>query len=149
MANWRVAQRESQMPPRGFEKVAEARPQDAQAWARLCAAGARGRWRSQTPGDCDRAVALNPADSAVRLDRAFMRLGTGKTAAADADFRHVMQAEPTNAPAIYGHSLVLAMGGNEAASRTDRGRAFDLDPSVPDWVEASYRIMISPAYRTR
>lgn len=146
---WRVAQRESQSLPKGFEATATARPQDAVAWARLCAAGARGRWRSETPADCDRAVQLNPDDVWVRLDRGFMRLGTGKTAAADADFRGVMATQPQNPAAIYGHSLVLAISGDEAASRVQRGRALDLDPSVPDWVEASYRIMISPGYRTR
>ena len=67
------AQRETQSMPDAMEKFAEANPEDADAWAWLCAAGARGRWRDQTPADCDHAVSLRPDDPGTRLDRGYLK----------------------------------------------------------------------------
>lgn len=148
VANVGVAQRETQAVPEGFEAIAEARPEDPALWARLCAAGARGRWRPQTPDDCDRAVKLNPGDKAVRLDRGFLKLALGKTAAADADFRAVIAEEPQNGSALFGHSLALAIRGDLAGSRTARIKALEIDPGLPDWIERSYRFRITRDYRS-
>lgn len=147
VANVGVAQRETQAVPEGFETIAEARPEDSALWARLCAAGARGRWRPETPEDCDRAVKLNPDDRAVRLDRGFLKLALGKTAAADADFRSVIADDPGNGTARFGHSLVLAMRGDVAGSRAERAKALETDPGLADWIERSYRFRISREYR--
>lgn len=144
---FRGAQRETQRMPDANEKFAEANPKDADAWAWLCAAGARGRWRDQTPADCNHAVSLRPDDSATRLDRGFLNLMRGARADADADFRKVAAAEPENATAIFGHALVLAMNGDEAASKRDRARALAMDPDIPAWLERTYRFLISPQYR--
>lgn len=143
----RSAQREVQKPPEGYAKIAEARPDDPIAFAWLCASAARGRWRPQSPQDCDRAVAGRPDDTALRVDRGFLNLTTGKRPAADADFRRVMSEDPANAGAIFGHSLILAMAGDKAGSRAARIRALDLDPETPAWIEQNYRFFISPEFR--
>lgn len=143
----RAAQRETQSMPDANQAFAEANPKDADAWAWLCAAGARGRWRDQTPKDCDHAVSLRPDDTGTRLDRGFLNLMLGHRPAADADFRKVVATEPRNATAIFGHALVLAMNGDEAASRKDRARALAMDPDIPAWLERTYRFLISPRYR--
>ena len=147
VAGARAAQRETQTLPDAIEALAEASPKDADAWAWLCAAGARGRWRTETPRDCDHAVSLRPDDAATRLDRGFLALMTGRRLAADADFRKVAATEPDNAAALFGHALVLAMNGDEAASRPARTRALTLDPDLPAWLERTYRFLISPKYR--
>lgn len=146
---WRGAQRELQTPPEGYAKAVEARPDDAAGWAWLCASAARKNWRSQSPADCERALSLAPADRALRVDRGFLNLTIGKQAAADADFRRAMAEAPTDAGALFGHSLVLAMKGDKAGSRAVRVKALDLDPEVPEWIEKTYRFFITPEFRGR
>jgi hypothetical protein len=147
VANARTAQRETQSLPDAYEAFAEAHPKDADAWAWLCAAGARGRWRDKTPADCNHAVALRPDDLGTRLDRGYLFLMLGRRPAADADFRKVAAQDPNNATAIFGHALVLAMNGDEGASKKDRARALAMDPDIPAWLERTYRFLISPQYR--
>jgi len=149
VTGFRAAQHEAQLPPDNFEAAARAHPDDADALAWLCAAGARGHWRPTTPGDCDRAVKLRPQAAATRLDRGFLRMLTSTPASADAEFRKVIADDPANAAALYGHSLILALGGDEAGSRRARGRALDLDPTVAEWVIATYRLQVSKEYRNR
>lgn len=146
---YRAAQREVQTPPEGYAKAVEARPDDAHGWAWLCASAARGTWRPQSPTDCERALTLRPKDAALRVDRGFLNLITGKRAAADSDFKQVMAQTPENAGAVFGHSLVLAMAGDKAGSRVARIRALDLDPDVPEWIEKTFRFFITAEYRER
>ena len=146
---YRGAQREVQTPPEGYPKTVEARPDDAHGWAWLCASAARGTWRPQSPKDCERALALRPKDTALRVDRGFLNLTTGKRAAAESDFKQVMAQAPDTAGAVFGHSLVLAMAGDKAGSRTARIRALDLDPDVPEWIEKTFRFFITAKYRER
>ena len=146
---YRGAQREVQTPPEGYPKTVEARPDDAHGWAWLCASAARGTWRPQSPKDCERALALRPKDTALRVDRGFLNLTTGKRAAAESDFKQVMAQAPDTAGAVFGHSLVLAMAGDKAGSRTARIRALDLDPDVPEWIEKTFRFFITAEYRER
>jgi hypothetical protein len=146
---YRGAQREVQTPPQGFAKSVESKPDDAMGWAWLCASAARGTWRAQTPKDCARALEMRPDDIALRVDRGFLNLITGKRSAADADFKQVMSKAPDNAAALFGHSLVLAMAGDKPASRAARTRALDLDPDVPEWIEKTFHFFISPEYRQR
>ena len=141
------AQRETQSMPDANETFAEANPKDADAWAWLCAAGARGRWRDKTPRDCDHAVSLRPDDAGTRLDRGFLNLMLGHKPAADADFRKVAADHTDNATALFGHALVQAMNGDEAASRPNRVSALAMDPDLPAWLERTYRFLISPKYR--
>jgi tetratricopeptide (TPR) repeat protein len=148
VAGWKAAQREAQVPPEGLAAAAEADPKNAEAWAWLCASGARGRWRPQTPRDCDKAVELAPDSAATRLDRGFLRLSLGHRGDAEADFKAVLDKDPANAAALLGRSLVAAMRGDTAASQADRRRALELDPKIPDWVEASYGFLIDPRYRS-
>lgn len=149
LPSFRAAQREVQAPPEGFAKIADAHPQDADAWAWMCAAGARGSWRSTMPADCARAIKLNPDDLAVRLDRAYLEVQLGKLPEADADFGAVLAKAPKDAAALYGRSLVLAMRHDEAGSRKYRGQALDQDPDIVEWVIANYRIQMSQQYRVR
>jgi hypothetical protein len=146
---YRGAQREVQTPPEGYAKAVEARPDDAHGWAWLCASAARGTWRSKSPADCERALTLRPKDTTLRVDRGFLNLTTGKRAAADSDFKQVMAQAPDNAGAVFGHSLVLAMAGDKAASRAVRIRALDLDPDVPEWIEKTFRFFIAAEFRER
>jgi hypothetical protein len=146
---WREAQRELQTPPEGYAKALESRPQDADGWAWLCASAARRNWRAQSPADCERALALRPADRALRVDRGFLNLTIGRNAAADADFRRAMSEAPEDAGALFGHSLVLAMKGDKAGSRAVRIKALDIDPDVPEWIERSFRFFITPEFRGR
>lgn len=145
----RSAQRELQSPPDDYASVAASRPEDPDVWAWLCSAGARGRWRATTPSDCDRAVKLNPDSAEIRLERGYLNLTTGKRPAADADFKHVLSQEPSNAPALFGRSLILALRGAKAEARTYRVRALDVDPAVADWVELRYGFRVGEEYRTR
>lgn len=142
-----TAQRQVQKPPEGYAQIAAANPDDAHRWAWLCASAARGRWRPESPRDCDRAVAGLPDDTALRVDRGFLNLMTGKRPAADADFRKVMAQDPTDAVAIFGHSLILALNGDKAGSRAPRIRALDLDPDAPAWIEQNYRFFITAEFR--
>jgi len=144
---FRAAQRELQSPPDDYEKLAATRPDDPLVWAWLCSAGARGRWRETTPGDCDRAVKLDPTSSEVGLDRAFLNLRAGKQAIADAAFRNVLTREPNNPTANFGRSLLLAMRGEKAQSAKYRTLALASDPAVPHAVEARYGFYISPEYK--
>ena len=147
-ANFRAAQRELQTPPDNYESVAASRPEDPDVWAWLCSAGARGRWRDTTPGDCEKAVKLNPASAEIRLERGYLNLMTGKRPAAETDFKHIISQEPSNAPALFGQSLVLALRGAKADARTYRVRALDIDPGVADWVELRYGFRVGEEYRT-
>ena len=149
VADWRVAQRESQDPPEGFAKLAEARPKDGDGWAWLCAYAARGVWRSASFLDCSKAIALKPDDLALRVDRAYIDVKTGRWAEAEADFRKVLTADPKNAPAQYGLSLLRVLAKDEAGGRTLRGKALDLDPDVPKWAAQTYKMPISQEYRVR
>ncbi len=146
---FRAAQRDIQTPPEGYGEVAAAHPQDADAWAWMCAAAARGQWRKQALSDCDRAVKLNPTQAAVRLDRGFLDLLVGRRPEADTDFKAVIAAEPGNAAALYGHSLILGLNGDKAGSKRVRGEALDRDPKVADWVVTTYRLNVSTEYMVR
>lgn len=148
---FRAAQRQSQALPEGFATRAEANPTDADGWAWLCAAAARGDWRAEAPRDCDRAVELRPDDADTRLDRAFLFLKIGRRSEAAADFARVLAADPKNATAIYGRSLLtgIARGGapGAAASKPDRCAALAIDKDVPRWVAGAYQIQMSQEFR--
>jgi Flp pilus assembly protein TadD len=146
---YRVAQRQVQSPPENLAGLAAANSKDPDLAAWVCAAGARGRWSPSLPKDCDHAVALNPKSTETLLDRGFLKLAIGKNPAADADFRKATTMDPQNAAALFGHSLIVALGGNPAGSRKDRDRALDLDPKVADWVAGTYRIQIGDQYMRR
>jgi len=149
VTGWHAAQRSTQQLPDGYATVAEARKTDADAWAWLCAAGARGVWRAATPRDCDRAVEMLPDDMNTRVDRAYLFFKIGRRPQAGADFAHVLAKEPGNAAAIFGRSLLHAAAGDQAASRRDRVAALDLDEAVPGWVARTYGIQMSQEYRVR
>jgi Tfp pilus assembly protein PilF len=147
--SFRAAQREVVMAPDDYETVAAARPDDPDVFAWLCASGARGRWRDTTPRDCDRAVALSPKSSWVRMERGFLNLKIGKRPQAEADFRQAAALDPRNAPAMFAHGLILALRGDQAGSKRDRGQALDIDPKVVEWIETNYGFFVDNAYRTR
>lgn len=150
VTGFQAAQLESQMPPDDYGAVADAHPKDAAAWAWMCAAGARARWRNETPADCDRAAKLNPDNPEVLLDRGFLNLKIGKPAVSEAQFRAIFAAQPDNAAAYYGLSLLQAMRGGQSISRAARDKALDLDPGVVDWVVERYGLQsISQEYRVR
>jgi Flp pilus assembly protein TadD len=94
-------------------------------------------------------VKLNPQTASVHLDRGYLRLMRGDKGGADADFKQVLVLEQANAQAIFGRSLIKAMNGAMGPSRTERGRAFDLDPKVAEKVEATYGLQIWPEFRSR
>lgn len=143
---FKAAQREVQSAPDDLFATADAHPDDADAWAWVCAAGAHGHWRPSMPADCDRAVSLQPKSAATLLDRAFLKLKIGKLPGADADFAKALTLDPQNATAIFGHSLVAAMRGDMAASKAQRTRALAIDPSVPDWIQGTYMFQIGREY---
>lgn len=145
-ADWRAAQREVQTPPQDAVKVAEADPKNAAAWATLCQAGARGRWRTQSPKDCDHAVSLQPDDTATRLNRAYLSMAIGHNPAAQSDFRAILAKTPDHPAALYGQSLIEGMAKDQAASKRDRTRALGVDPLLPDWVTLNFKILISAPY---
>jgi Tfp pilus assembly protein PilF len=146
---FRAAQREVQVAPDDYEAVAAAHPDDPDVFAWLCASGARGHWRSTTPRDCDRAVALSPKSSRVRMERGFLNLKIGKQPQAEADFRQAAALDPKNAPALFAHGLMLALRGDKAGSKHDRGQALDIDPKVVEWIETNYGFFVDSAYRSR
>jgi len=151
VTGFRAAQRQSQALPEDFAARAEANPKDADGWAWLCAVAARGQWRKEAPSDCDRALALRPDDVDTRLDRAFLFLKIGRRSEAAADFARVLAADPKNATAIYGRSLLtgIARGGvaGVAASKADRCAAIAQDKELPGWVARAYQIQMSQEFR--
>jgi hypothetical protein len=147
-ADWRAAQRAAQVSPDDLVAQAEAAPKDAERWAWVCH-GAPWHWRAQSFQDCDRAVSLQPQAPGVRVDRGFIALSTGHTAQAKADFGAVLTRDPGNAAALFGRSLVEAFAGDKRASKRDRDQALAADPSLPDWVEHTFRFQISDPYRGR
>jgi hypothetical protein len=149
VSGYKAAQREVQTPPADIQAKAEASPTDGETWAWVCAGAARGKSRATKLDACDKAVALMPEATSVRLDRAYLRVMRNDLGGADADFQEALTREPQNGRALFGRSLLAAMRGNMAASRELRGRALDLDPAAPDWVTEAYGILISPEYRTR
>lgn len=149
VGGWHAAQRSAQQLPQGYARIAEARKTDGEAWAWLCAAGARGAWRASTPSDCDKAVALLPDDMETRLDRAFLFLKIGRRAEAGADFAQVLARRPQDPAALFGRSLLHAIAGDQAASRRDRVAALGMDEAIPGWVARTYDIQMSQEYRVR
>lgn len=147
VVGFRGAQREAQDLPDGYEKVAQARPKDPDAWAWLCAAGTRDRWRDETPADCDRALSLRPDDAATRLDRAYIFLQIGRRGEAAQDFQRVLAKDPKNAAALYGRSLLTGIRSGVAASKADRCAALAIDPGVAQWAATTYRIPASHEFR--
>ncbi len=143
---WRAARRESQKPPADLKP---ATPEDADAHAWLCAAGARGYWTKATPGHCDKAIALLPKDAAPRLDRAFLHLQANRRGPAAADLRAALALEPDNPAGLFGRSLVAYLAGDKAGSKADRVRALDIDRRIADRLEAWYRLTIGPEFRAR
>ncbi|MBL8554281.1 MAG: hypothetical protein JNL41_08385 [Phenylobacterium sp.] len=146
---FRVAQREVQALPDDVAARAETRPDDAEAWAWLCAAGTRNRWRDRTPDDCAHALKLRPDDHATRIDRAFILMKIGRASESDAEFARVLADDPRNATALYGRSLSHALRGDEAAARKDRGAAMDIEEDVPNWIARTYNLQVSHHYRVR
>ncbi|HVI30808.1 hypothetical protein [Phenylobacterium sp.] len=144
-AGWRSAQREVQSPPDAVKTSADAADFHTQAWK--CAATVRGRLRPPQPESCDRAVALDGADLNVRLDHGYLALVTDDLAGAKADFDAVTAADPKNAAAFFGRSLIPAIRGNPAGGRADREAALALDPKISQWVEATYKVQVGDAYR--
>lgn len=142
-ANVKAAQRDAQALPQGYDKRADANPKDAGLWAWLCAAESRGQWRKQAPQDCDRAVALNPADAAVRVDRGFLALQVGRNAPADADFQKAAAMDPQNEAARLGHAAVLELKGDRAAARKILAPVLATDPEAPVWLQHNYRVAMS------
>ena len=148
-AGYVAARREVQAPPDAVVARAKADPKDAAAWAWLCAADVRGRRPGAPISDCETAVRLNPDDLALSVDRAFGHLSVGARAPADAGFKAILAKDAKNAPALFGRSLVAAMGHDLTTSRRLRDQALDIDPKVPDWIEANYGFQVSDAYRAR
>jgi hypothetical protein len=148
VGDWKAAQRAMQTPPDDLLATAQANPKDAAAWAWLCH-GAPWHWRPQSFNDCDHAVSLQPHAAAVRVDRGFIALSTGHNAQAMADFGHVLASEADNGAALFGKSLAEALAGDKAAAKRDRDRALGIDPSIPDWIERTFRFQISDPYRGR
>lgn len=151
VTGFRAAQRESQALPDGFAARAEANPSDPHGWAWLCAAAARGTWRPEAPDDCRRALDLRPDDTDARLDRAFLFLKIGRSAEAAADFARVLAADPDNAIALYGRSLLAGMrrGGISGvqAGKADRCAALAQDKDLAGWVARTYEIQMSQEFR--
>lgn len=150
VTGFRAAQRESQSRPDDLPARATANPNDAHGWAWLCAAAARGHWRAEAPDDCRRALELTPDDNAARLDRAFLFMKIGRRGESAADFNRLVGADPRNAAALYGRSLLAGIGGGSsgvAAGKTDRCAAIALDKDVVGWVVRTYQISMSQEFR--
>lgn len=151
VADIKAALRQSQVPPVDIAEQAAANPKDHHNWAWLCSTAARGKWRKEAPEDCNKAVALAPDDIDGRLDRAYLFLKIGRSGEAAADFAKVLAAEPRNAAAIYGRSLLVGMrsGGMAGvrASRADRCAAIAIDKGVAGWVAQTYAIQMSQEFR--
>lgn len=148
----KAALRQSQSPPADAVQHAAANPEDYQYRAWLCGAAARGAWQARAPEDCDKAVSLRPDDIDGRLDRAYLFLKIGRNGVAASDFAKVLAADPRNAVAMYGRSLMTAMrtGGNLAgvsASKADRCAALAVDKEVAGWVARTYDIQMSQEFR--
>lgn len=146
-AGFRGAQRVAQDLPEGYAKVAASRPKDADAWAWMCAAGARDRWRPETPADCAHALSLRPDDAATRLDRAYIFMQIGRRGEASQDIARVLAADPQNAAALYARSLLTGIQSGVGASKADRCAALKADPGVADWAAQTYRIPASREFR--
>lgn len=147
---FRGAQRETQARPDDLPARAAAKPDDPTGWAWLCAAAARGHWRAEAPEDCRKALALTPDDHNLRTDRAYLFLKIGRRGESAADFARVLKAEPQNAGALYGRSLLAGIdGGNAgvAAGKTDRCAALALDKEVAGWAARSYQLATSQEFR--
>ncbi|HEY8617643.1 hypothetical protein [Phenylobacterium sp.] len=144
-AGWQVAQREVQSPPDAVKASTATGDFHTQAW--LCAATLRGRLNPAQPEACDRAVALNGDDLAVRLDHGFMSLVSNRLDEARTDFDAAIAKDPRNAAAFFGRSLIPAIRGNPAAGRPDRDKALSIDPKVSQWVEATYKVQVADGYR--
>jgi hypothetical protein len=147
-ADWKAAQRATQTPPDDLAATAKADPKDAAAWAWLCH-GEPWHWSPQSYKDCDHAVSLAPDSAAVRIDRGYINLATGRDSQAMDDFRAVLGKDAGNAAALYGKSLVEAKAGDLAGSKRDREQALTMDPTIPDWAERTYRFQISEPYHGR
>lgn len=141
--NVKAAQRDVQALPAGYDKRADADPKDAALWAWLCAAEARGQWRKQAPQDCDRAVALNPNDAAVRADRGFLALQVGRNGPADADFQKASAMDPQDEAAQLGHAAVLQLKGDRAGARKALSPVLAADPEAPVWLQHDFRVALS------
>ncbi|HEX7946010.1 MAG TPA: hypothetical protein VF495_15180 [Phenylobacterium sp.] len=107
-------------------------PDDPAAWARLCAATARGWTRDRGVEDCDRAVELQPASIDVALDRGFLNLKFARTPVAEAQFSRVLDQNPDSPLALYGRALARDMQGRKREGQADWCRALRLQPGIRD-----------------
>jgi hypothetical protein len=145
---WKMAQRELQQPAGDLGALVKADPQDAAAFAWLCSMAARGWWRKEGFADCDSAVKLAPGDVVVQVNRGFLQLKTGHRDEASKDFKAIIARDPTNAPALFGQSLILAFNKDLAGSKALRVKALAADPDIAKWIETRYRFLIGDDYRS-
>lgn len=137
-----AAQRQVQSLPEGYEKTADAGPENAHASAWLCGAAARGRWRDQSPADCDKAVKLLPAASDVRMDRGFLNLAIGKFGQAKTDLAKAVELDPKNALALLGRGMAAYQSGDQAGGKRDGRAAAALDPQVALTLQGTYGFQV-------
>lgn len=95
-------------------------------WARATA----GRDLDLAREDCDRAVALEPADSDFADSRGLVQLRLGNATGAIADYDRALAADPKNASALYGRGLAKTRAG--ADGRGDLEAALAIDAKVAD-----------------
>lgn len=141
-ADVQEAQRLIQSLPDGYEREADARPDDAHAAAWMCGAAARGRWREKSPADCDRAVKLLPASSYVHMDRGFLNLAIGRFGQAKSDLAKAVELDPKNALALLGRGMAAYQAGDQAGGLRDGHAAAAMDPQVALTLQGTYGFQV-------
>jgi lipoprotein NlpI len=81
-------------------------------------------------GDCDRAVRLNPQDSAVIGYRALLALRLGDFDAAIVDYDRGLSTAPRNATLLFGRGIAKLRAGNPTGANEDLAAAKALDPRM-------------------
>jgi tetratricopeptide (TPR) repeat protein len=96
--------------------------------------------------DCDRALALEPDNSAFLDSRAFVLLRLGRLDEALAAYDRALKGNP-RAASLYGRALAWARKGEMARARADASAAERLSAGIADTF-AGYGLSLSAKYRS-
>lgn len=116
-----------------FSKVLDLQPSSVSARRERCWAwAAADRELDDAMDDCNKALALKPADAATLDARCFVQIRNAAFAAAIADCSAALAAGPKLASSLYLRSVAKKKTGNSIGGAADMAAALALDPSIAD-----------------
>src|SRR5215831_1190806 len=114
-----------------FNEVIRLTPEGSEGYSGRCwIRAASGNAPEAAVEDCNRAVRLNPHDSAVIGYRALLALRLGDFDAAIVDYDRGLSTAPRNAAFLFGRGIAKLRAGNPTGAKEDLATAKALDPRI-------------------